>query len=91
VAGRSGGSHEAVLDGVTGTVVHNAVSVSSLARAMSELLLDAGRRDDYARRSRAVALERFDWNTLAARLSGGLAPYDHFEETNSSHKVGARR
>jgi phosphatidylinositol alpha-1,6-mannosyltransferase len=82
VAGRSGGSHEAVLDGVTGTVVHNAVSVSSLVRAMSELLLDAGRRDDYARRARARALERFDWNTLAARLSDGLAPYDHFKKTN---------
>ena len=33
-------SHEAVLDGVTGTVVNNSRSVSSLVGAMSELLGD---------------------------------------------------
>jgi phosphatidylinositol alpha-1,6-mannosyltransferase len=83
VAGRSGGSHEAVLEGVTGTVVRNSRSVPSLVRAMSELLSDAGRRDDYARSSRDAALDRYDWNTLAARLSAGLAPFDHFEATKT--------
>jgi len=28
------------------------------------------------------AVERFDWNTLAARLSSELACFDHFGETN---------
>jgi phosphatidylinositol alpha-1,6-mannosyltransferase len=83
VAGRSGGSHEAVLEGVTGTVVRNSRSVPSLVHAMSELLSDAGRRDDYARSSRDAALDRYDWNTLAARLSAGLAPFDHFEATKT--------
>ncbi|MGA2295106.1 MAG: glycosyltransferase family 4 protein [Acidimicrobiales bacterium] len=79
VAGRSGGSHEAVIEGVTGTVVRNSRSVPALARAMGELLADTDRRDEYARHSRDVALERYDWNRLAARLSTGLAPFDHFE------------
>jgi phosphatidylinositol alpha-1,6-mannosyltransferase len=79
IAGRSGGSHEAVLDGLTGTVVSDSRSVESLAKAMSELLSDETLRHDYARQSRVVALERFDWNTLAARLGNGLAPFDHYE------------
>jgi phosphatidylinositol alpha-1,6-mannosyltransferase len=79
IAGRSGGSHEAVLDGLTGTVVSDSRSVESLAKAMSELLNDETLRHDYARQSRVVALERFDWNTLAARLGNGLAPFDHYE------------
>jgi len=33
------------------------------------------------RASRVGAVERFDWNTLAARLSSELACFDHFGET----------
>jgi phosphatidylinositol alpha-1,6-mannosyltransferase len=79
VAGRSGGSHEAVLDGVTGTVVSDSRSVPSLMRAMKELLDDDERRQRYGARSRATALERFEWNTLAVRLGDALAPFDHFK------------
>jgi phosphatidylinositol alpha-1,6-mannosyltransferase len=78
IAGRSGGSHEAVLEGETGKVVADPRSVAALARAMGELLSDEARRRDYALRSREVCVERFDWNVLAARLSEGLAPFDHF-------------
>jgi phosphatidylinositol alpha-1,6-mannosyltransferase len=79
IAGRSGGSHEAVLDGVTGTVVSDSRSVSGLTRAMKELLSDDERRRGYGARSRETALERFDWNTLALRLGGALVPFDHFK------------
>jgi phosphatidylinositol alpha-1,6-mannosyltransferase len=79
VAGRSGGSHEAVLDGVTGIVVNNSRSVSSLALAMSELLGNNERRQLFGQQSRRVAVEHFDWETLAATLAEGLAPYDHFK------------
>jgi phosphatidylinositol alpha-1,6-mannosyltransferase len=82
VAGRSGGSHEAVLDGVTGSVVANSRSVSALGAAMSELLGDDSRRHDYARRSREICVERFDWDVLAARLGEELAPFDHFKASN---------
>jgi len=83
IAGRSGGSHEAVLDGVTGTVVNNSRSVSSLVGAMSELLGDGERRRRYGEQSRLVAVERFDWDILAATLAEGLAPFDHFEAGRS--------
>ncbi|MGD0055880.1 MAG: glycosyltransferase family 4 protein [Acidimicrobiales bacterium] len=79
IAGRSGGSHEAVLDGVTGVVLDNSRSVDPLVSAMGELLGDGGRRQRYADASRPTALERFEWDTLARRLGDGLAPFDHFE------------
>jgi phosphatidylinositol alpha-1,6-mannosyltransferase len=83
VAGRSGGSHEAVLDGVTGIVVDNSRSVSSLVWAMSELLGDDERRHRFGEQSRLVAVERFDWEVLAAKLGEGLAPFDHFKAGKS--------
>jgi phosphatidylinositol alpha-1,6-mannosyltransferase len=82
IAGRSGGSHEAVLDGVTGTVLNNSRSVKSLADAIGELLDDVDLRHHYARQSRIIALERFDWTTLADRLGRGLAPFDRFKAQN---------
>ena len=51
-----------------------------LAKAIRTL--DGRRRSSYANSvgpSRVAAVERFDWNTLAARLSTELAPFDHFE------------
>jgi phosphatidylinositol alpha-1,6-mannosyltransferase len=77
IAGRSGGSHEAVIDGVTGTVVTNSRSDRALARVMADLLGDDERRARYARNSRDLAVERFEWNNLARRLGNGLAPFDN--------------
>ncbi|MGH9021388.1 MAG: glycosyltransferase family 4 protein [Acidimicrobiales bacterium] len=84
VAGRSGGAHEAVEDGVTGLVVDNPLSARDLAQAMGELLADATRRRVFARASREVALDVFDWNLLARRLSSGLAPFDHYRVASAS-------
>lgn len=78
VAGRSGGSHEAVVDGVTGYVVSDSRSSRALASAMAALLGDEALRTGFAQHARRVALERFDWDQLAVSLSEGLAPYDHF-------------
>ena len=78
IAGRSGGSHEAVLDGVTGTVVRNSHDVGELALAMGELLSDDQRRAQYGRNARDVAVRYYDWDRLAVQLSGELAPFDHF-------------
>jgi phosphatidyl-myo-inositol dimannoside synthase len=82
IAGRSGGSHEAVQNGVTGFVVADSRSAELLAKAIRTLMVDDGRRREFARASRVAAVERFDWNTLAARLSVELAPFDHFEDAN---------
>jgi phosphatidylinositol alpha-1,6-mannosyltransferase len=79
IAGRSGGSHEAVLDGVTGTVVADSRSDQALASAMRELMLDGARRLEYGRQSRTHAVECFEWGRLAAQLSRELAPFDHFK------------
>ena len=78
VAGRSGGSHEAVIDGVTGTVVAYPRSDEALADAIRALVLDDERRLTYGRRAREVAVASFDWDVLAAQLSRDLAPHDHF-------------
>jgi phosphatidyl-myo-inositol dimannoside synthase len=77
VAGRSGGSHEAVEHGVTGVVVDNPRSARDLAHAMGVILADPARRAAYGAASRAAAVDAFDWGALARRLGEGLAPYDH--------------
>ncbi len=59
VAGRSGGSHEAVLDGVTGVVVDGR-SVGAVGGALARLL-----RDDDTRRSMGVAARRRAVDELA--------------------------
>ena len=79
IAGRSGGSHEAVLDTETGIVLQDSRSAKALAGALEELAGDVERRHRFASRAREVAVERFQWDSLAARLSEGLAPFDHFD------------
>ncbi len=72
VAGRSGGSHEAVEHGVSGLVVVEPGSSTAVADALAELLdrPDDRRRMAVAGRSRA---ERdFSYDLLAARLAAGL-------------------
>lgn len=76
VAGRSGGSAEAVEDGVSGVVVNDAQSARDLAAAMATLLEDPEARARLGARAALDARERFDWNVLAARLADGLAPFD---------------
>jgi len=78
IAGRSGGSHEAVIDGVTGTVLANSRSVADLANAMRELIVDAPRRSGFAATARAVAEQSFDWERLSRHLARSLEPFDHF-------------
>ncbi len=76
VAGRSGGSHEAVEDGVTGVVVDNPRDARALAHTMATLLSDTPRREALGAQAARVARERFDWMVLAQRLSEGLADFD---------------
>jgi phosphatidyl-myo-inositol dimannoside synthase len=76
VAGRSGGSHEAVRDGETGLVVTKPTSERQLAAAIEGLLSDDERRSHFAQRSRELAVENFDWRVLAERLGRELEPFD---------------
>ncbi|NNN08256.1 MAG: glycosyltransferase family 4 protein [Acidimicrobiaceae bacterium] len=77
VAGRSGGSHEAVHHGVTGLVVANPRSPRDLAASIAQLLEDDSLRSEFAHHARNVAVEQFDWRVLAQRLGSGLAAFDN--------------
>ncbi|HEV3188661.1 MAG TPA: glycosyltransferase family 4 protein, partial [Acidimicrobiales bacterium] len=83
IAGRSGGSHDAVRDGETGIVLQNSRSVRELAGAIESLLLDDERRARYGRQARAMVLANFSWDTLALGLGAGLEPFDHYKATSS--------
>lgn len=78
IAGRSGGSHEAVRDEVTGVVVQNPRRVDELAVAIETMMGNEERRRVLAHHARVVVERDFDWNILARRLSEELAPFDHF-------------
>jgi len=82
IAGRSGGSDEAVIDLVTGVVIANSRSSDALSEALHALLSDGQLRTHYAMNSRHFAVSRFDWASLARRLSVELAPFDHYGAEN---------
>jgi phosphatidylinositol alpha-1,6-mannosyltransferase len=71
VAGRSGGSHEAVLDGETGFVVDG--RVVDVRGALAALLADEGLRARMGAAARARAVMEFSYDTLAARLAPVVA------------------
>jgi phosphatidylinositol alpha-1,6-mannosyltransferase len=83
IAGRSGGSDDAVVDGVTGMVLDSPRSVSALADAIEVMMFDGERRQLYARQARALASSSFSWHVLAHELSAGLEPFDHFSIAGS--------
>jgi len=80
VAGRSGGAHEAVLDGETGRVV-DPTDVAAVRGALGALLADDVRRRRLGAAARVRAARDFSYDVLAARLArlatgdlGGLDP-----------------
>ena len=73
VAGRSGGTTEAVLDGITGLVVPRPGDDAEVADALAQLLGDADRRAGMGAAGRRRAVEQFDYDVLADRLRTALA------------------
>ena len=67
VAGRSGGSSDAVLDGRTGTVV-DGTRVGEVAGAVADLLADPGRAAAMGAAGREWVQRDWRWDVLAARL-----------------------
>ncbi len=76
VAGRSGGSHEAVVDDATGLVVAHPTRTRELVAALAALLGDDARRAAMGTAARDLAETSFDWSVLAAQLGRALAPFD---------------
>ena len=73
VAGRSGGSHEAVVDGVTGLVVDRPGDVAVATRALATLLDDEALRRRLGAAARRRVVAEFDYDKLATRLDTALA------------------
>lgn len=72
VAGRSGGSHEAVVDGETGLVVDEPRRPEAVAAALRRLLDDGGLRAQFGAAGRARAVRDFDYDKLAVELDAAL-------------------
>lgn len=71
VAGRSGGAHEAVADGVSGSVVEPD-DPEEAAEAIAALLSDTARRTQMSAAGRIRACEEFSYDVLAARLAEAI-------------------
>ncbi|MCU1489075.1 MAG: glycosyltransferase [Acidimicrobiaceae bacterium] len=73
LAGRSGGSEEAVAHELTGLVVDRPGDVALATSQLARLLDDGGLRDRFGKAGRTRAEERFDYDQLAARLRDALS------------------
>lgn len=73
VAGRSGGSHDAVVDGETGLIIDNPNDPRAVADAILALYRDPELRRRMGEAGRQHAVEVFDWRVLASDLDEGLA------------------
>jgi len=73
VAGASGGSHEAVVDGVTGVVVRRPRSSADVTRALAPLLDHAERRERLGGAARTRVEEELTYDVLAGRLAAAIA------------------
>ena len=72
IAGRSGGSHEAVDDGVTGVVVDRPDDAGAVAAGLARVLQDPQLRLSMSIAGRQRAQNEFSYDTLAARLGEAL-------------------
>ncbi len=72
VAGRSGGSHEAVHHGETGLIVDRPNRAADVADAISRLLCDPALRSEMGTAARSIAVSHFSYDTLAQRLAAAL-------------------
>lgn len=72
VAGDSGGSAEAVADGVTGAVMKRNDALDRVVDVLAGLLGDESRRLEMGRFARERAAAEFSYDVLAARLQSGL-------------------
>jgi len=75
VAGRTGGTGDAVLDGVTGLRVDGS-SVSAVAEALQRLLSAPGLCSQLAEQAHRRAVTEFSWDAAAVKIAGILGGWD---------------
>lgn len=83
IAGRSGGSADAVLDGVTGAVLARSDSVDDLVEVIERLIDDDEERARLSENARANVVANNTWDRLAKDLSDQLAPFDRFSRNET--------
>ncbi|NLA36291.1 MAG: glycosyltransferase family 4 protein, partial [Actinobacteria bacterium] len=71
LAGRSGGSHEAVADGLSGVIVDHPRDVVAVSQALAQLV-DRPDRSDLGTAARQRAVAEFSYDLLAERLAEAL-------------------
>jgi phosphatidyl-myo-inositol dimannoside synthase len=76
IAGRSGGSHEAVIDGLTGTIVDRPHHAPECSDAIAALLRDSAKRTEMGRASRERAVTQCTYDLMAERLAATLRGLD---------------
>ena len=76
LAGRSGGSDEAVVDGKTGLVVDRPGDLTAVATGLASLLDDPGLRERLGAEARRRAVAEFDYDKLATMLHRTLVETD---------------
>jgi len=69
IAGNSGGAADAVVDGVTGTVVQEPSNVARVATAINDLMENSALRRSMGDASRERALQNFDYDVLTKALA----------------------
>ena len=73
IAGRSGGAHEAVVDGETGLIMDDPLDHRAVADALESLAFDPQRARALGAAARTRAVAEFDYELLAERLGTALA------------------
>ena len=93
IAGRSGGSADAVVDGETGLILERSSDADQLARMLCDLLLHPERARAMGAAGRRRALASFDYDVLARRLGEALEagwPSEQRESTSNLDEEGPR-
>ena len=76
IAGKSGGSAEAVTHGETGYVIDTPSDVDAVAQAIATLLADPARSQAMRVASREHAVTKFSYDLLAGRLRLSLEAFE---------------
>ena len=89
IAGRSGGSAEAVVDGTTGIVVEHPSDVDAIEDALAALLDDPGRRARLGAAGRERVVRSFGYEHLAATLRSALDQIEPYVPPHDPTKIEA--